>query len=40
LLDQLEQAGIVGRFDGSKPREILISMETLEEMLARDDDQS
>ncbi len=37
LLDQLEQAGIVGRFDGSKPREILISMETLEEMLERDD---
>ncbi len=34
LMDQLEQAGIVGRAEGSKPREVLIyDLATLEKML-------
>ncbi|MDK9700323.1 MAG: DNA translocase FtsK [bacterium] len=39
LLDQLEQAGIVGKFDGSKPREVLIGADTLEEMLSPGDEE-
>lgn len=31
LMDMLEEAGVVGRSEGSKPREILMSMETFEQ---------
>jgi S-DNA-T family DNA segregation ATPase FtsK/SpoIIIE len=30
-MDMLEEAGVVGRSEGSKPREILMSMETFEQ---------
>ncbi|MBZ0264196.1 DNA translocase FtsK [bacterium] len=36
ILDQLEQAGVVGPFEGSKAREVLISAEEVEEFLAKD----
>ncbi|NLK71715.1 MAG: DNA translocase FtsK, partial [Clostridiales bacterium] len=32
LIDQMEERGIVGHFDGSRPRRVLISKEELEEM--------
>ena len=33
IIDQLEEKGFIGRFDGSKPREVLISREEFEDML-------
>ena len=36
LLDMLEEVGIVGPAEGSKPREILISQEDLEENFSSD----
>lgn len=33
IIDQLEEKGLVGSYDGSKPREVLISREELNEML-------
>ncbi len=33
IIDQLEEKGFIGRFDGSKPREVLISREEFEAML-------
>lgn len=33
IIDQLESKGYIGRFDGSKPREVLITKEELREML-------
>ena len=32
LLDQLEEKGIVGPFEGSKPRQLLITKEKWQEM--------
>jgi S-DNA-T family DNA segregation ATPase FtsK/SpoIIIE len=33
IVDQLEEKGLIGSYDGSKPREVLISREELNEML-------
>ena len=33
LIDELEQAGIVGAFEGSKAREVLVNEDELEEIL-------
>ena len=36
IMDQLEEAGVVGPSDGSKPRQVLVgSMEMLEELLGK-----
>jgi DNA segregation ATPase FtsK/SpoIIIE, S-DNA-T family len=32
IIDQMEERGIVGRFDGSKPREVMITRQQLHEM--------
>jgi S-DNA-T family DNA segregation ATPase FtsK/SpoIIIE len=32
IVDQMEERGIVGRFEGSKPRQVLISRQQLQEM--------
>jgi S-DNA-T family DNA segregation ATPase FtsK/SpoIIIE len=32
IVDQMEARGIVGRFEGSKPRQVLISKQQLQEM--------
>lgn len=36
IMDQLAEAGVVGPEDGTKPREILMTMEEFEEMLKQD----
>ena len=33
IVDQLEEKGLIGSYDGSKPREVLVSREELNEML-------
>ena len=38
LIDQLEDAGVVGPFEGSKAREVLVSPAELEAMNNDDDD--
>ena len=35
IVDEMEQRGIVGPFEGSKPRQILISREEWQEMKLR-----
>lgn len=37
IIDEMEQMGIVGPYEGSKPRQVLITEEQLMEMKARDD---
>ncbi|MBQ5810126.1 MAG: DNA translocase FtsK, partial [Clostridia bacterium] len=37
IIDEMEQMGIVGGYEGAKPRRVLISKEQLLEMKARDD---
>ena len=39
IIDELEAKGIVGPFEGSKPRQVLISKERWLEMKATQDDQ-
>jgi S-DNA-T family DNA segregation ATPase FtsK/SpoIIIE len=36
IIDQLHHAGILGPPDGSKPREVLVGMESLEHVLGED----
>ncbi len=36
IVDQMEERGIVGRFEGSKPRQVLISKQQLQEMQMAD----
>jgi S-DNA-T family DNA segregation ATPase FtsK/SpoIIIE len=36
LIDQMEERGIVGKSNGSKPREVLITKEQLQEMQMRE----
>ena len=38
IVDQMEERGIVGPFDGSKPRQILISKDEWKEMKLRRND--
>ncbi|MBQ5778107.1 MAG: DNA translocase FtsK, partial [Oscillospiraceae bacterium] len=38
IIDQMEERGIVGEFEGSKPRKILISREEWQEMKMRRED--
>lgn len=38
IVDQLQEAGVVGPPDGSKPREVLMNMEQLQRMLAGEDE--
>lgn len=38
LIDQMEEDGIVGPYAGSKPRDVLIDQEDLEEFFAKDND--
>ena len=40
IIDQMEEMGVVGPFEGSKPRQVLISKEQwLERKLASDEEQ-
>ena len=34
-MDQLEEAGVMGPEEGTKPRKVLMSMEEFEELLAK-----
>jgi len=38
IIDQMQQRGIVGGFEGSKPRQVLITKQQLQEMKLKDDD--
>ena len=38
LIDQMEERGIVGPFEGSKPRQVLISKQEWQEMMVRKHD--
>jgi S-DNA-T family DNA segregation ATPase FtsK/SpoIIIE len=33
IIDQLEQAGILGPMNGSKPRDVLVGLEELDEIV-------
>ena len=35
IMDQLEEAGVMGPEEGTKPRKVLMSMEEFEELLAK-----
>jgi len=35
LIDQMEERGIVGPFEGSKPRQVLITKQEWQEMMVR-----
>ena len=39
LIDQMEERGIVGPFEGSKPRQVLISKQEWQEMMVRKHDE-
>ena len=38
LVDMMELRGVVGGYQGSKPREVLISQEEAEELLAEEEE--
>ena len=39
LIDMLEQAGVVGPFQGSKAREVLVTLEEMQQLNSTDDDE-
>ena len=37
IMDQLEAAGVLGAADGSKPREVMMSLDQLDRMMGGED---